>query len=61
MKNKSLLKYALEALNNSYSPYSNYKVGAAILLKNGKMINTLELNQEIMIMSGLIFQTLNVL
>ena len=38
MKNKSLLKYALEALNNSYSPYSNYKVGAAVLLKNGKIV-----------------------
>ena len=38
MKNKSLLKYALEALNNSYSPYSKYKVGAAILLKNGKIV-----------------------
>ena len=38
MKNKSLLKYALEALNNSYSPYSNYKVGAVILLKNGKIV-----------------------
>ena len=38
MKNKSLLKYALEALKNSYSPYSNYKVGAAILLKNGKIV-----------------------
>jgi cytidine deaminase len=38
MKNKDLLKYALEALKNSYSPYSNYKVGAAILLKNGKIV-----------------------
>ena len=38
MKNKSLLKYALEALKNSYSPYSNYKVGAAVLLKNGKVV-----------------------
>ena len=38
MKNKDLLKYAIEALNNSYSPYSNYKVGAAILLKNGEII-----------------------
>ena len=38
MKNKDLLKYALEALKNSYSPYSNYKVGAAILLKNGKNV-----------------------
>lgn len=38
MKNKDLLKYALEALENSYSPYSNYKVGAAILLNNGKIV-----------------------
>jgi cytidine deaminase len=38
MKNKDLLKYAVEALKNSYSPYSNYKVGAAILLKNGKIV-----------------------
>ena len=38
MKNVNLLKYALEALENSYSPYSNYKVGAALLLKNGRII-----------------------
>ena len=38
MKNVDLLKYALEALENSYSPYSNYKVGAALLLKNGRII-----------------------
>ena len=38
MKNKDLLSYALDALKNSYSPYSNYKVGAAILLNNGKII-----------------------
>ena len=38
MKNKDLLKYALEALENSYSPYSNYKVGAALLMKNGRVI-----------------------
>lgn len=38
MKSKDLLAYALDALKNSYSPYSNYKVGAAIFLKNGKVI-----------------------
>ena len=38
MKNKDLLKYAIEATKNSYSPYSNFKVGAAILLKNGNII-----------------------
>ena len=38
MKNVELLKYAIEATVNSYSPYSNFKVGAALLLKNGKVI-----------------------
>lgn len=38
MTNKDLLNLALEALKNSYSPYSNYKVGAALLLKNGEII-----------------------
>lgn len=38
MSNRELLNEALEALKNSYSPYSNYKVGAAILLKNGEII-----------------------
>ena len=38
MKNKDLLKYAIDATKNSYSPYSNFKVGAAILLKNGNII-----------------------
>lgn len=30
-----LIEKAIEARNNAYSPYSNFKVGAAILLKNG--------------------------
>lgn len=38
MKNKDYLAYALEALKNSYSPYSNYKVGATVFLKNGKCV-----------------------
>lgn len=32
------IKKAKEAMNNSYSPYSKFKVGAAVLLKNGKYI-----------------------
>lgn len=33
----NLVDYAKEALNNSYSPYSNFKVGAALLTKSGKI------------------------
>lgn len=32
------LNAALEAVKNSYSPYSNFKVGASLLLENGEMI-----------------------
>ena len=35
---EKLIDFALAAKSNSYAPYSNYKVGAAILLKNGKYI-----------------------
>lgn len=35
MKN-DLLKLAIQSRENSYSPYSHKKVGAALLLKNGK-------------------------
>ena len=35
---EKLIDFALAAKSNSYSPYSNFKVGAAILLKNGKYI-----------------------
>ena len=34
MKNNELIKYAIDALNNSYAPYSNYCVGAALLCEN---------------------------
>ncbi len=40
----SLLLKAREALDYSYSPYSNFKVGAAALLRNGEII--LGSNQE---------------
>lgn len=37
MTNKELVKLAIKAKENSYSPYSNFKVGAALLCKNGKV------------------------
>lgn len=37
MTNEELIEYALKARENSYSPYSNYKVGAALLTKGGKV------------------------
>ena len=37
MTNEELIKLALEARENSYSPYSKYKVGAALLTKEGKV------------------------
>ena len=35
---QKLLKLAKKSLNQSYSPYSNFQVGAALLLQNGKMV-----------------------
>lgn len=37
MTDKELYALAKNAMNNSYSPYSNCKVGAALLCKNGKV------------------------
>lgn len=37
MDNKELIRYALEAQKKSYSPYSNFKVGAALLTEEGKV------------------------
>lgn len=34
---KELVKQAIKASENSYSPYSGYQVGAALLCKNGKV------------------------
>ena len=34
---KKLLVAAVSAMNRSYSPYSHFKVGAALLTKNGKI------------------------
>lgn len=35
---KNLMKQAVSARESSYSPYSSFKVGAAILLENGEII-----------------------
>ncbi len=35
---QQLINMAIEATDYSYAPYSHFHVGAAILLKNGKMI-----------------------
>ena len=37
MTDKALLECAIEARKASYSPYSGFKVGAALLAKNGKV------------------------
>lgn len=37
MNNKELIKLALEAREKAYTPYSKFKVGAAILTKSGKV------------------------
>ena len=37
MKNSELVTKALEARKLSYSPYSNFQVGAALLCKDGKV------------------------
>lgn len=37
MENRELIALALEARKNSYSPYSQYKVGAALLTKSGRV------------------------
>lgn len=37
MENKELIKLAEKAMKNSYSPYSNFKVGVALLAGSGKV------------------------
>ena len=37
-EDSKLVNSAREATNNSYAPYSDFRVGAAILLDNGKVI-----------------------
>ena len=37
MNDKELINFAIEAMQNSYAPYSSFNVGAALLTKNGKL------------------------
>ncbi len=37
MEYKELLNQAFKAMENAYAPYSNYKVGAAVLCKDGNI------------------------
>lgn len=37
MSEKELCSYAIKAIENSYAPYSGFKVGAALLTKTGKV------------------------
>lgn len=37
MDNQELIKLATDAKEKSYSPYSNFRVGAALLTKDGKV------------------------
>lgn len=36
---EELYQKALEGFNNAYVPYSNFRVGASVLLKDGSIIN----------------------
>ena len=36
MNEKDLMQLALQARENAYAPYSNFRVGAALLCKNGR-------------------------
>ncbi len=37
MEKEDLVRMAKEARNNAYVPYSNFKVGAAVLMKDGQV------------------------
>lgn len=37
MENRELIRSALDAMKKAYTPYSDYKVGAALLTKSGKV------------------------
>ena len=39
MEKEVLIKKAMEARNNSYSPYSKYRVGAALLCSDGSIVS----------------------
>ncbi len=38
LKDRRLMKMAVEARKDAYAPYSNFQVGAALLLENGEVV-----------------------
>ena len=36
-QDQQLIKYVKEAFNNAYAPFSGFKVGAALLMKDGNI------------------------
>ena len=44
LEEQKLIEQAIEATKNSYSPYSHFSVGAALLLNNGEVV--MGANQE---------------
>ena len=40
MTNPELMRLALDAADNAYAPYSHFRVGAALLTKDGKVVYT---------------------
>ena len=38
LSDKELLEKAIAARENAYAPYSNFKVGAAVLMENGEVV-----------------------
>ena len=37
-KDQELMNRAIQARENAYAPYSNFKVGAAVLMENGEVV-----------------------
>ncbi|MDE5032018.1 cytidine deaminase, partial [Francisella tularensis subsp. holarctica] len=39
-QDQQLIEYAKESFNNAYAPFSGFKVGAALLMKDCNIINS---------------------
>ena len=49
MKKEELMNLAKEAQANAYAPYSNFKVGAALLLNDGNVIKGCNVENKILV------------
>ncbi|MXB41994.1 cytidine deaminase [Francisella tularensis] len=47
-QDQQLIEYAKEAFNNAYAPFSGFKVGAALLMKDGNIINSANIETSIL-------------